>query len=204
MRKYPIYFLIDTSRFMAGAPLRAFKDVILAVHKILSNDPAMLESGYYSIISFGNEKPQIVAPLAAIADRDSMALMQGLEASGRRVLGEGLRLLQERLSQEVQLGAAGKKSDWKGCLVLFCGGESADAVNGQRQFLDRYFKNKVLVTFNNKVAELYQSMALTAYIIDPLNHAANSGGNEIAHAVYEIITSDRTTIACRQSSRCSR
>ena len=78
-----------------------------------------------SLITFANDAAALLMPLtaicAAIGEFDPARLTE-LSPSGDRRLGDGLRLLEERYTNEVRTTTAESKGDWKAQLFVFCGG----------------------------------------------------------------------------------
>ena len=62
MRRLPIFFVLDVSESMAGAPLEQLHRAMESIVEQLRQDPHALETVYISVIAFAG-KANVVVPL---------------------------------------------------------------------------------------------------------------------------------------------
>ena len=67
MRRFPVYFLIDVSDFMAGSSIEQTQKGMSSIIQRIKSDPYMLEMGTISVITF-SEKVTCVVPLIKLVD----------------------------------------------------------------------------------------------------------------------------------------
>lgn len=134
-RKLPVYLLLDTSGSMTGEPIEAVKNGVQLLVSTLRQDPHALETAYISIIGFGSSA-SVLVPLSELSAFQPPALV----ASGTTSMGEALRLLADRIDQEVTRTTADTKGDWKPLVFLMTDGQPTD---NWRAGLDELRKRKV-------------------------------------------------------------
>ena len=121
MRKLPVYLLLDTSGSMLGEPIEAIKNGVQTLVAALRQDPYALETAYLSVITFDNSARQVV-PLTELA----MFQMPSIQALGQTCMGDALRLLAQKVDQEVQKTTAEIKGDWKPIVFIMTDGTPTD------------------------------------------------------------------------------
>lgn len=65
MRRLPVYFLVDVSESMVGAPIQQVQDGMRMIVQELRTDPYALETAYISVIAFAG-KAKCVSPLTEL------------------------------------------------------------------------------------------------------------------------------------------
>ena len=124
MRRLPVYILVDTSGSMYGEPIEAVRNGLQVLISSLRQDPYALETAFISVITFDSEAEQII-PLTELMGFQ----MPDIQARGSTSLGEALVLLADKIAEEVKVGSAEQKGDWKPVVFLLTDGAPTDDVN---------------------------------------------------------------------------
>lgn len=135
--------------------------------------PNAIETVYLSLISFGNERAQVVSPFILICEFDP-ACLNTLAASGERLAGSGLKPLVSRANYEIQRTTPDLKGDWEATLFIFVGAPSSDSIDDLDVTLKPHFSFdkkdnanlRWLFTSNQKVASLFDSIFPSNFIIN--------------------------------------
>ena len=107
---------------MLGEPITAVENGVDNLVSSLRQDPHALESAYLSVICFDNEATQVV-PLTDLNDFQT----PHFTARGLTSLGKALKLLADRLDNEVTKSTTTVKGDWKPLVFIFTDGAPNDA-----------------------------------------------------------------------------
>ncbi len=134
-RRLPIYLVLDTSGSMLGEPITAMENGVDNLVSSLRQDPHALESAHLSVICFDNEATQVV-PLTDLNDFQT----PHFAARGLTSLGKALKLLADRLDNEVTKSTTTTKGDWKPLVFIFTDGAPNDA---WEEGLEEFKKRKV-------------------------------------------------------------
>lgn len=121
MRRLPVYLVLDTSGSMTGEPIEQVKNGVQMLVSALRQDPYALETAYLSVIAFNTTASQLV-PLTELTSFQA----PDLQAGGVTELGEALKLVAERASQEVTKTTADTKGDWKPMVFIMTDGMPTD------------------------------------------------------------------------------
>lgn len=108
---------------MKGEPIESVKVGLQAMITSLRQDPFALESACISIITFDKEAKCIV-PLTPLEDLQVPEIVT--PDSGPTHTGAALRVLLERVDQEVQINTPDRKGDWMPLIFLLTDGNPSD------------------------------------------------------------------------------
>lgn len=122
-RRLPVYILIDTSGSMKGEPIESVKVGIESMLSSLRQDPFALESVNLSIITYDKDVKQIL-PLTPLDELQMPEITT--PDSGPTHTGQALKLLCEKVDQEVRLSTPEQKGDWMPLLFLMTDGKPSD------------------------------------------------------------------------------
>lgn len=123
MRRLPVYLLIDTSGSMRGEPIESVKVGLESMISSLRYEPHALETVNLSIITFDKDVKQIL-PLTPL---DELQLPEiTVPESGPTFTGQALKLLCEKVDEEVRLSTPEQKGDWMPLLFLMTDGKPSD------------------------------------------------------------------------------
>ena len=120
-RRLPVYLVLDTSGSMTGEPIAAVETGMQTLVSALRQDPYALETAYLSVITFDSNAKQLI-PLTELTAFQTPTL----QASGTTALGEALKLLSNKIDNEVTKTTAEQKGDWKPLVFIMTDGGPTD------------------------------------------------------------------------------
>ncbi len=122
MRRLPVYILIDCSESMAGEPMDAVQNGLETMLQQLKMNPHAMETVCMSLITFSAKAKQVV-PLTEISQ---FHLPPKLTIKPGTAMGAALRLLRERIKQEVTRTTVDQKGDFRPIVFLLTDGQPTD------------------------------------------------------------------------------
>ncbi|MFV8367613.1 vWA domain-containing protein [Flavobacterium sp. XS1P27] len=138
MRRLPVYLLLDTSGSMSGEPIEAVKNGVQIMISSLRQNPQAIETAFLSVITFDSTAQQII-PLTDLASFQ----MVDIRATGVTALGEALKLVANKIENEVQKTTTEQKGDWKPLVFIMTDGIPTD---DWQSGLNEFKKSKVAFT----------------------------------------------------------
>ena len=114
MRRLPVYFLVDVSESMVGAPIQQVQDGMRMIVQELRTDPYALETAYISVIAFAG-KAKCVSPLTELYKFYPPTFPIG----GGTSLGNALEFLMEDMDKTLVRTTTEQKGDWKPIVFSF-------------------------------------------------------------------------------------
>lgn len=108
MRRLPVYFLVDVSESMVGAPIQQVQDGMRMIVQELRTDPYALETAYISVIAFAG-KAKCVSPLTELYKFYPPTFPIG----GGTSLGNALEFLMDEMDKTLVKTTTEQKGDWK-------------------------------------------------------------------------------------------
>lgn len=121
MRRLPIFFLIDVSESMVGAPIEHVQNGMRSIVQELRTDPYALETAFISIISFAGQS-KVLVPLTELYKFYPPVFPIG----GGTSLGKALDGLMREMDNSLVPTTTSQKGDWKPIVFLFTDGTPTD------------------------------------------------------------------------------
>ena len=121
MRRLPIYFLVDVSESMGGAPIQQVQDGMRMIIQELRTDPYALETAFISVIAFAG-KAKCISPLTELYKFYPPVFPIG----GGTSLGAALNFLMDDMDKTLVKTTTEQKGDWKPIIFLFTDGTPTD------------------------------------------------------------------------------
>lgn len=152
MRKLPIYFLVDVSESMVGAPIEEVQNGMRTIIQNLRVDPYALETVFVSIIVFAG-KAKVLSPLTELYKFYPPIFPIG----GGTSLGAGLECLMDCIQKDVKKTTLEEKGDWKPIIFLFTDGNPTDDYSKAFKRWNDHFRghcNLVAVSIGDNVNAL--------------------------------------------------
>lgn len=144
MRRLPIYFLVDVSESMVGAPIEEVQNGMRTIIQNLRVDPYALETVFVSIIVFAG-KAKVLSPLTELYKFYPPIFPIG----GGTSLGKGLECLMDSIDKDVVKTTIEKKGDWKPIIFLFTDGNPTDDYSKAfKRWNDHYRKHCNLIAIS--------------------------------------------------------
>jgi uncharacterized protein YegL len=133
MRRLPVYLLLDTSGSMSGEPIEAVKNGVQVMISSLRQNPQAIETAFISVITFDTAAQQLI-PLTDLASFQ----MVDIKASGTTALGDALKLVANKIDNEVAKTTTEQKGDWKPLVFIMTDGiPTDDWQSGMTEFKKR-------------------------------------------------------------------
>ena len=133
MRRLPIYFLIDVSESMAGAPVQNVENGMRTIIQNLRTDPYALETVFVSIIAFAG-RAETLSSLTELYQFYPPVFPIG----GGTGLGNAMNHLMDEMDRNIVRTTMQSKGDWKPIIFLFTDGNPTD---DYRAAFDRWNRN---------------------------------------------------------------
>jgi uncharacterized protein YegL len=124
MRRLPVYLLLDTSGSMSGEPIEAVKNGVQVMISSLRQNPQAIETAFISVITFDTDARQLI-PLTDLASFQ----MVDIKATGVTALGDALKLVANKIDNEVARTTTEQKGDWKPLVFIMTDGIPTDNWN---------------------------------------------------------------------------
>ena len=121
MRRLPIYFLVDVSESMVGAPIQQVQDGMRMIIQELRTDPYALETAFISVIAFAG-KAKCISPLTELYKFYPPVFPIG----GGTSLGAALNFLMDDMDKTLVKTTTEQKGYWKPIIFLFTDGTPTD------------------------------------------------------------------------------
>ncbi|GAB3510762.1 vWA domain-containing protein [Emticicia fontis] len=170
MRRSHVYFLVDTSKYMIGEPIRKIEEIIRICLEMDRQNSWAIESRLYSIITFGNS--EIKEVLAKTEHVDLPGTSFQFACSKERRFIESIDFLMKKHEEDFIKPNNSSKGDYASSLLLFTGGlPESKWSDEQLKFLKTAFQAPLginsmvngtyLILFNNEYVKKWYSVYFT-------------------------------------------
>jgi uncharacterized protein YegL len=121
LRRLPVYVLLDCSESMIGTGLDGLRAGLDSMLKALRQNPHALETAWLSFITF-DRTAEVKCPLTPVEDLQ----IPDLRIRSGTALGAALRLLAQRIQEEVKRPTPQAKGDFRPLVILITDGQPTD------------------------------------------------------------------------------
>ena len=140
MRRLPIFFLLDVSESMIGAPLTFLEEGMARIVASLRRDPSALETVHISVIAFAG-KASVISPLIDVVSFYPPRLPIG----GGTSLGSALNVLMHEIDTKIVKQTSTVQGDWKPIIFLITDGQPTDNPNNVIAKWNKEYASKATV-----------------------------------------------------------
>ena len=138
IRKLPIFFLIEASKSMKGAPILGVENCLNLFLNKIKKDPWAIESVYVSIISYKNNQATLLLPLTELIE----IVLPKIECAGISNLNIAINFLLKQYLVDYKKPSIEERGDYKPMLFILTGIAPYEEINEENiNFLNNSFSD---------------------------------------------------------------